>query len=464
MSNDSSHSNPWHWFEHPVGLFGEVARACVRALLAFLIGLGGTFALILCAGILAEEDLLDDPGLSEAIDNLSRMSAGVMMVLAVVAWGAFAVACLLREVTTSRALVKATERGASRHDVPSPEQVESVTRAPAQQLSYFGWANGVLAGLFGVVALGIGLVDGNSREVSTALPIVGYALVMTLVGFAGRLWLNPAHERRQVRIAAHWTSDDESKAWRPAQRARRDGKGKKTGFFSVSERFIYIAALVAVVGFVALTASLSMRCSATPGGVAQECEETTYSSFIENILAFGFWIFAVLLPLAALLAVIGVLLHWRQRSTERTELRAVLADPYASRPAENLLAYHARRRMHPLALVSAALAGAGLVVSTSAYLVGEGQGLGSEDVFAVYRTESLVGMAVSVGLFAAALIGSGITNVRGRALRNELMRRWPTAPSWSANGEGKVLRAKRGPALRGARYVKVGKNASSDRS
>src|SRR5690606_10311057 len=70
VSGDEGRSNPWHWHEHPIGLGGEVARACLRALFAFLIGLACSFALILCGGLLAEEDMLDDPGLENAIDDL----------------------------------------------------------------------------------------------------------------------------------------------------------------------------------------------------------------------------------------------------------------------------------------------------------------------------------------------------------------------------------------------------------
>lgn len=459
MSDERSRSNPWHWYEHPVGLGGEVARACVRALLAFLIGLGCSFVLILCAALLAEENLLGDPGLEHAIDDLMRMSVGILMVVAVAAWGMFAVASFVREATTSKALVKAAERGASRYDVPSPEQVEAVTREPAKQLTYFGWGNAAVVGLLGVLAFGIVLFDGDTEPLPFASAAVVYGAVMAVVGFAGPKWLTPAHERRQARIAEHWSADDEGKAWRPA---RRGTVRKKSGLgFSLAERFIYGSSVLTALSFLALQASLAMRCGTVPGPGRTDCDQVTYSSSIESVLAWGFWIFVVLFPLAVLLAAAGVLIDWRRRRSERAELRERLADPRSGRPPEDVLGYHARRRMHPLALVGAALSGGGLVFSLSAYLVGQGRGLGSEDVFAVYRTESLVALCASVGLFVAALLGSGIANARGRELRNELMRRWPTLPSWSAGEDGMILRAKRGPALRGSRYVKVGKNKSS---
>ncbi|WP_199038764.1 hypothetical protein [Glycomyces salinus] len=460
MSDDRSRSNPWHWHEYPVGLGGEVARACVRALLAFLIGLGCSFVLILCVGLLVEEDMLGDPGLTNAVDDLFRMGIGVLMLLAVAVWAMFAVASHLREVTTSKALVEAAERDASRYDVPSPEQVESVTREPAKQLTYFGLGNAAVVGLLGVLGLGIALFGGEPEALPFMLIAVGYAAIMALVALAGPKWLTPAHERRQARIAAHWSANDEVQAWRPAN--RRTGREKKRFGLSIAERFMYGASVPAVLSFVALQASLSMRCASVPGRGHYECDDVTYSSPIESVLAVGFWIFAVLFPLAVLLAAVGVLLDWRQRRSERADLRERLADPRSGRPHEKVLAYHARRHMHPLALVGAAMSGGGLVFGISAYLVGQGKGLGSEDFFAVYRTESLVTLFASVGLFAAALLGSGIANARGRELRNALMRRWPTPPSWSAGEDGMVLRAKRGPALRGSRYVKVGKFKSSD--
>jgi hypothetical protein len=454
----SDDDRSWHWHEYPVGLGGEVARACGRALIAFLIGLASAFALIMISAILAEEHLFNDPGLEHAIDDLARMSAGILVVFALIAWAAFALAVFLRELTTSRALVRAAARGASRYEVPSPEQVVSITGEPATQLTIFGWGNAAMAGILGIIGIGITIAEGDSSEdVLFVWLLIGYAALMALLGFAGPKWLTPAHERRQVLIAANWSSSDEAAAWK---RSFRSPGKVKLRYVTPAERFLFAAAALLVLGFAALQASVTMRCGTTPGPGAQ-CDEVTYNSFIERLLAGGLVIFAVLLPLAAFLAVAGVLLDWRQRRAERAELLEKLADPRAGRPNEDLLAHHAQRRVHPLALVGAALSGIGLVFGVSAYLVGQGKGLGSEDVFAVYREESLLVVAVSAGLFIAALLGNGIANVRGRDFRNELMRRWPTRPVWSAGEDGQVLRAKRGPALHGPRYVKVGKNASS---
>lgn len=451
-------SRTWRWHEYPVGLGGEIARAAAHALIALLIGLAFAFGVILIGGILAEERLFDDPGLENAIDDLARMSLGNLMVFAIITWFAFALAAFLRELTTSRALVKAAARGASRHEVPAPEQVASVTAEPATQLTVFGWCNAALAGIIGIVGLGILVFDGGSSdEVLLVSLFIGYTALMTLLALAGPKFLTPAHERRQALIAANWSSSDEAAAWKRAFRSPEERKHRAP---TLAERFLYLATLILALGFVALQGSVTMRCGTMPGS-GRQCDEVTYGSFIEQLLSWGFMIFAVLLPVATILAVVGIAIDWRQRRAERAELRERLADPRSGRPADRLLAHHAQRRTHPLALVGAALSGIGLVFGVSSYLVGQGKGLGSEDVFARYSTASLAVTVASAALFAAALVGNGLANLRGRAFRNELMGRWPTLPSWSAGEDGKVLRAKRGPALHGPRYVKVRKNSSS---
>jgi hypothetical protein len=457
VSDERAQSNAWHWHEHRVGPAGEIAHACARSLTAFLVGLGCSFALILGAGILAEENLLGDPGLERAIDHLMRLSLGMLMVFVLVATGVAAVASYLREVTTSKALVKAAERRVSSRAVPAPDQVASVINEPAVALKYFGWANAVLAGLLGLVGLVVVLTDSSVEAWMITLLSLGYAAAMSLLGYACHRWLPRAHERRRVRIAAHWRAEDEARAWKRAKPMGRGGKGEqKPAGTARGAGFVYLAGLFCVLGFVTLLASMVMRCGTIPGRGQSECDEVYYSSFIERVLSWGFWVFAIAMPLAALLAAVGVLLEWQQRRTERADLLAMLADPRSGSPAKDLLAYHVERHTHPLARVGAALSGAGLVFSTSAYMLGQGIGLGSQEEYAVYRAEALSAMLVSAGLFLAATVGTGIANARGRELRNALMERWPRQPSQSV--EGKVKRpnrplapkASRGPAAKSA--------------
>lgn len=441
MSDDGAQPNAWHWHEYRIGPAGEAAHACARSLTAFLVGLGGSFALILGAGILAEENLLGDPGLERAVDHLMRLSVGLVMVFVLVAAFLATLASYLREVSTSKALVKAAERRVSTRAVPAPDQVQSVINEPALALKYFGWANALLAGVMGVVGLIVVLIDSSAEGWMITLVSLGYTGVMGLLGYACHRWLPRSHERRRVRIAAHWRAEDEARAWK---RAKSGGAEPLSWGFAKGEGLVYFAGMLCVLGFLALQASMVMRCGTTPGAGRSECDEVYYSSFIERVLSWGFWIFAVAVPLAALLAVIGVLLQGLQRRAERADLLAKLADPRSPSPAQDLLAYHAERHTHPLARVGAALSAAGLVFSTSAYMLGQGFGIGSQEDFAVFRTEALTALLVSAGLFLATTVGTGIANARGRELRNALMERWPRHPSQSRDSEGKVKRPNRG--------------------
>lgn len=227
MSDNGAQSNAWHWHEYGVGPAGEVAHACARSLTAFLVGLGCSFALILGAGILAEENLLGDPGLESALDHLMRLSVGLLMGFVLVAAGVAAVASYLREVATSKALVKAAERRVSSRAVPAPDQVASVINEPAVALKYFGWSNAVLAGVLGLVGLIVVLTESSAEGWMITVIALGYAAVMSLLGYACQQWLPRAHERRRVRIAAHWRAEDEARAWKRAKASGRGGKGKQ---------------------------------------------------------------------------------------------------------------------------------------------------------------------------------------------------------------------------------------------
>jgi hypothetical protein len=442
VSDDGGEPRGWHWHEYPIGVTGEVAGACARSLTAVLVGLGGSFALILGGGILAEEHLLGDPGLEDAIDHLMRISVGFLMVFALFVAFIWAVASHLREVAASRALVDAADRGASRLAVPSPEQVASVINKPASRLGFLGWGNAALAGLLGVVGLIVLLMDSSPEGWVITLSAIGYTAIMSLLGHACGQWLPRSHAKRRARIAAHWSAEDEARAWKRAK--GRTGAAPLVSGPPRAAAFIYLAGLICFLGFVALQASMVMRCATVPTRGTSECNEVHYSSFIERVLSWGFWIFVVAVPLAALLALVGVLLDWRQRRAERAALLASLADPRSSRPDQGVLAFHSERRLHPLARVGATLSGGGLVFSASAYMLGQGMGLGSQEVFAEYRSEALAAMLVSVGLFVAAVAGTGIATARGRGLRNALLRRWPMLPEQERDSEGKIVRPNRG--------------------
>ncbi|MER7558464.1 hypothetical protein ABTZ46_16090 [Nocardioides sp. NPDC126508] len=465
MSTDSAQENPWHWHEYPVGLAGEVVRAFVRTLLPFLGGLGGTFALVLGLGIMADEGLLGDPGVANAVDALLLLTLPLLMGAGVAVWGGYAAATCLRDATTSRAIVRATRSGADRHQVPAPEQIEAVTREPGKQLTYFALGTGGPMALIGVIGVGIAFTRDDVFETLTISAIaLGWAALMVPLAFYVPKRLEAAQERRQKAIAAHWSTEDEANAWKKAHSARSRGKAAADRG-RLTDKVIYAATIVAVLGFVILQLSVGMRCSTVPGtSPAQECDTTHYGSFIERTLGWGFRSFVVAMVVAILLAAGGTLLDWIQRRSEIDDLRRRLADATSERPEDAVLAHHAGRHTHPIATMAVVLSAFGLIVGTAAYMAGEREESELEVFYSPHQSLELLIVAVSLALFVIALVGTVVTSVTGRRFRNDLMRRWPAAPTWSAGEDGRVLRAKTGPALHVARYKKVGKGKSSHNS
>lgn len=465
MNSDGAQENPWHWHEYPIGLVGEVVRAFVRTLLPFLCGLGGTFVLVLGVGIMADEGLLGDPGVANAVDALVLSALPLLAGAGVLAWGGYASATCLREVTTSRAIVRAARGGADRHHVPSPEQVETVTREPGKQLIYFAWGTGGPLLLMGVIGVGIAFTRDDVTETLTitAVALAWAALMVPLAFYVPKL-LTEAQERRQKAIAAHWSTEDEANAWKRARQARSRARAGADAF-RLADKFIYAGTIVAALGFVVLQLSLGMRCSTVPGSSpAQKCDTTQYGSFIERILGWGFSSFVVAMAAAILLAAGGTLIDWIQRRSEVNDLRRRLADLMSERPEDAVLSHHAGRNTHPVVKMTVVLSAFGMIVGAAAYIAGTREESELEIFYSPNQDLELVIVAVSAALFVLALIGTALTTMTGRRFRNELMRRWPAAPTWSAGEDGRVLRAKAGPALHAARYKKVGKGKSSHNS
>lgn len=430
MSSDGAQENPWHWYEYPIGLAGEVVRAFVRTLLPFLCGLGGTFVLVLGVGIMADEGLLGDPGVANAVDALLLLALPLLAGTGVVVWGGYALATCLREVTSSRAIVRATRGGADRHQVPSPEQVEAVTREPGKQLTYFALGTGGPMALIGVIGVGIAFTRDDVIETLTISAVaLGWVALMVPLAFYVPKRLVAAQERRQKVIAAHWSTEDEANAWKRARQARSRTRSE-AGAFRLTDKVIYAATIVAALGFVVLQLSLGMRCSTVPGSSpAQGCDTTQYGSFIERILGWGFSAFVVAMVVATLLAAGGTLLDWLQRRSEVSDLRRRLADVMSERPADAVLAHHAGRHTHPIAKMAVVLSAFGLIVGAAAYIAGKREESELEVFYSPHQDLELLIVGVSVALFALAVVGTAVTNVTGRRFRNELMRRWPAAPT-----------------------------------
>ncbi|TQL70726.1 hypothetical protein FB381_4668 [Nocardioides albertanoniae] len=462
MSADDSRSDLWHWYEYPVGLVGEITRAFERTLFPFLTGLGGTFVLVLGVGMMADEGMLGDPGVANAVESLLLASLPLLMIAAVVVWAGYASAACLRDVTTSRAIVRATRDGADRHRVPSPEQVVAVIREPGRLLRYFALGTGGPTAVLGVIGVGIAFTRDDVVETLTISAIaLAWAAAMVPLAFYVPQWLTAAQERRQKVIAAFWSTEDEANAWKRARQDRSRPRAGSGGFRS-ADKVIYAATLVALLGFLILQLSVGARCSTVPGSSpAQQCDTTHYGSFIERILGWGFSAFVVAMVIAILLAAGGALFDWRQRRSERNDLRRRLDDMTAERPDDLVLAHHSERHTHPIITMAVILSAFTMIVAAAAYFAGKREDSEVEIFYSPHQDLELSIAAAALALFVIALVTTAVVNVRGREFRNVLMRRWPAGPTWSAGEDGRVLRAKAGPALHAARYKKVGKGKSS---
>ena len=84
------------WHEYPVGFIGESARALLRTLIPFLVGVGITFVLLLVGSMVLDEGVVGYR-LTEPLDTMFRTSMLVFLAVAYLSTFALAVAVGVRE-------------------------------------------------------------------------------------------------------------------------------------------------------------------------------------------------------------------------------------------------------------------------------------------------------------------------------------------------------------------------------
>lgn len=441
------------WYEYPVGFVGELARAFWRTLMAFLVGVGITFALVFAVGLIAEEGLVDYR-LAETLDLLMRMSLGILMGVGYLAWLGLSVAVGLRETTTSKALDAAAASGANRSAVPHPGQVEDVVTPPFGYIMVFaGWNIGI-----GCLAILGGVGTLAEHDEAWFLLLGGTTVVATLIGviYLVTRKTRPEHDRRRARIAQHWPTEYEAAAWSSARNASKQTIAPDTidqgHRLKLAGRLTHLGsslaglALLLVYGYMFIRFPQANRAS----GMAEAGPRAEYGETFESLLDSAMWVFAGCAVVAVAMFLVGALIEGSAHSTERAGLRRALEDPTAPRPAGDLLARYSERHPTRLAQVAAALGGMGLIVATAASLLGTVEledFSGGVDAFAGITPIASGTIAVSVVLIIGALIWNAVTNVRGQKLRNQLMHRWPTLPPEKPDSDGNVKPARKGPAL-----------------
>src|SRR5699024_929873 len=210
-----------HWYEYRTGFMGEVGSVLTRTLGGFAIGvLIAAIITIVTAmavedrsvsGVLASNGIPDSAidAITEATDQLARMSFGVLLVLGLIAPGLVALGHCLRDIAVSRAVRQAAASGAPRSSVPIPEHVAGITHQKFHQLWWY-----LYFGLPFPAFIMILLILTVSAEAPVLSLVCAVFLIAVGLGYR-RLHtsVEPQHQRRKLRIGEHWTADDEQAAW-----------------------------------------------------------------------------------------------------------------------------------------------------------------------------------------------------------------------------------------------------------
>lgn len=443
-----------HWRVYPVGLAGGVVNAAINALGPFLLGIGAAFVLLLAVAMVAEEALTYEPAVRGALDQLTRAAMLPVLVLALGAGVLTTVLPALREVLTSRAVARAATGGAPRTAVPHPSQVDLVTAQPPFRA--FLVMSVLVAGV-GLLMAVIAAFTVNGSELPILwgfLVATGVGGVFVLIALAGR----PAHHRRRLAIAAHWTTADEQGAWRRAAPADDDETALPPDLQRRQRRatwFEYVGITCFALGFTLMQLWLFVTHpfrSMTDAGPRVE-----YGDGVEVVLVGGIWVFAALMVAAVVLLVVGFFADSAVQRREQEILHEALEDPAAPRPPRVLLRKYANHQPVIFVQALALLAALGSVLGWGVYSLGTG---GMEDVATLYGEadetfggfvpQALVTLAISAVLVLLAVVWDLAASARGYELRSRVVERWPIKPAPRMVGEDGKKRpdpASTGPSL-----------------
>ncbi|HIW64040.1 MAG TPA: hypothetical protein H9881_16415 [Candidatus Stackebrandtia excrementipullorum] len=441
------------WHEYPVGFIGESARALLRTLIPFFAGVGATFVLLLVGSIVLDEGVVGYR-LTEPLDTMFRTSMLVFLVVAYLSTFALAVAVGVRDTSTSRALDNAALSNAAVTEVPHPGQIEHVIEPPWWALLLFQFGH-LLIGVCGLIA-GFMAFGEEASSTQVVLGSLGLIALVTPIIFWTYLRAWPAHGQRRIRISQHWTTGREKAAWKTARgQSLSPVDGSE---FTVSARRMKLgttlattAAVFGVVAVIVLVMHLFIthpdatgqwRYDQPDAGPRAELDATS-----ESILAAALSVGAVLAVLAVVVFAIGVLVEGAAHTAEKAALRRALEHSAGGRPPADVLKRHSERRSPRTAEVLAAFSGVGMIVGPTGWLVGTFD----TDMSHGFASTGIAIVGIAVAFLVGSLIANAVANVRGQAMRNELLHRWPSIPRVKRDEDGKVKRVRKGPALKPAK-------------
>ena len=457
-----------HWYEYRTALVGEVGSVLTRTLSSFAIGVlvAATITIITAtavedrsvSGVLASNGIPDSAidAITEATDQLARMSFGVLLVLGFIAPGLVALGHCLRDIAVSRAVRQAAASGAPRSSVPTPEQVAGITQQKFNQLWWY-----LYFGLPFPAFIMILLILTVSAEAPVLSLVCAVFLIAVGLGYR-RLHtsVEPQHQRRKLRIGEHWTADDEQAVWDLADKSgaadgqRSAGRGTppwtRNRRVILGRRLTYAAIALGCFGCEAMYMLLILLYPQANRYTNESGPRADYPPEIEHIIGVTLTVLIIVFALVLVVAIVGILLEAAGRASERASLQAIIDDATAARPPRTALVEYGFRQPARLAQGLAIISALAIVFGTATIILGAVEipdFSGAVATFAPFRLPAVSVVVAGAVLFVIACLINAVKSIRGRQLRNRITARWPTAPTRTKDFRGHEVPALQGPAL-----------------
>src|SRR5699024_3349718 len=334
-----------HWYEYRTGFMGEVGSVLTRTLRGFAIGvlIAAVITIVTAiavedrsvSGVLASNGIPESAidAITEATDQLARMSFGVFLVLGFIAPGLVALGHCFRDIAVSRAVREAAASGAPRSSVPTPEQVAGITQLKFNQLWWYLYFGLPVPALVMIILI---------LTVSAEAPVLSLvcAVFLIAVGLGYRRLhtsIEPQHQRRKLRIGEHWTADDEQAVWDLADKSGTAGGQRSAARgapgwardrrVTLGRRLTYAAIALGCFGAEAMYLLLMLLYPQANRYTHESGPRAHYPPEIEPIIGVTLTVLIVVFALVLVVAMIGILLEAAGRASERESLQTIIDDP-----------------------------------------------------------------------------------------------------------------------------------------
>lgn len=446
------------WRVLPVGALATAQRNLVDALVWGLIGLASLLGLAILSGLLAEE-LLPESASGTTIDLVARASAGGVLSLGAIGLLLLGLITALAGPLMARALAVEVRRGTPPTDVPIPEQWETARENSAGLYRIIALLMLALLGFFYLIVVVVILGDPDPAGMAV---LGGGALVLGAIVaglfVTGRLFPRWQH-RYAISLHEQWTDPHrviaagrqltEQDITRARVAGVEEGIGERREMLSalgsrrpgtaarrLGETAVVVLGAASGISLLSLELMFAIaypeREHWAGGQAGERAQLAPEGERLVDLVMLALGISAAVALLAfALVAVCAIVV----RRLEHRALRGALADPSAVPPPYPLLSSAMRRVPLPVMKVLFALAGAALGLGFALWFVDLVADLPDWDTYAAagpqLRAAGPLGPWVMLGALAVIALGTALASVldaRDRALRDELVQRWPVLP------------------------------------